>query len=76
MHYSVAIILLTLWQEFALKTISNLWQSLQVIDLFLQVHKHTNSISKLTDEIGNLNTNFKTLESDNGCGKKVNDALE
>ena len=45
----------------------------QIIDLFLKMQEHTNStISKLTDEIGNLNANFKRLESDVEVGKKVN----
>ena len=36
-----------------------------IIDLFLKTQKHTNStICKSTDEIGNLNVNFKRLESD------------
>ena len=36
-----------------------------IIDLFLKIQKHTNStICKSTDEIGNLNVNFKRLESD------------
>ena len=48
----------------------------QIIDLFLKMQEHTNStISKLTDEIGNLNANFKRLESDVEVGKKVNYAL-
>ena len=35
------------------------------IDLFLKIQKYTNStICKSTDEIGNLNVNFKRLESD------------
>ena len=47
-----------------------------VIDLFLKIQKHTNStICKLTDEIKNLNYNFKRLESDIQACKKVNDAL-
>ena len=33
------------------------------------------TISKLTDEIRNLNANFKRLESDVQVCKKVNDAL-
>ena len=40
------------------------------------MQKHANrKISKLTNEIGNLNANFKRLESDLEVGKKVNDAL-
>ena len=47
-----------------------------IIDLFLKIQKHTNStICKLTDEIRNLNVNFKRLESDIQACKKVNDAL-
>ena len=47
----------------------------RIIDLFLKVLKQTNStVSKLTDDIRNLNTNFKGLESDQVC-KKVNDVL-
>ena len=47
-----------------------------IIDLFLKIQKHTNStICKLTDEIKNLNVNFKRLESDIQACKKVNDAL-
>ena len=47
-----------------------------VIDLFLKIQKHTNStICKLTDEIKNLNYNFKRLESDIQACKIVNDAL-
>ena len=47
-----------------------------IIDLFLKIQKHTNStICKLTDEIRNLNANFKRLESDIQACKKVNDAL-
>ena len=38
--------------------------------------KHSDSTtSKLTDEIRNLNANFKRLESDIQVCKKVNDAL-
>ena len=48
----------------------------RIIDLFLKMQKHTNStISKLTDHIRNLNTNFKGLESDIQVWKKVNDFL-
>ena len=37
----------------------------RIIDLFLKMQKQTNStISKLTDDIRNLNANFKGLESD------------
>ena len=47
-----------------------------IIDLFLKIQKHTNStICKLTDEIRNLNVNFKRLESDIQACKKVNGAL-
>ena len=47
----------------------------RIIDLFLKMQKQTNStISKLTDDIRNLNANFKGLESDQVC-KKVNDVL-
>ena len=47
-----------------------------VIDLFLKIQKHTDStICKLTDEIKNLNYNFKRLESDIQACKIVNDAL-
>ena len=47
-----------------------------IIDFFLKIQKHTNSaICKLTDEIRNLNVNFKRLESDIQACKKVNDAL-
>ena len=43
----------------------------QIIDLFLKMQEHTNSaIYKLTDEIRNLNVNFKILESDAEAGKK------
>ena len=36
-----------------------------IMDLFLKVQKHTNSIiSKLTDGIRNLNANFKRVDSD------------
>ena len=38
--------------------------------------KHTDStVSKLTDKIGNLNANFKKLESDVQVCKKVNNVL-
>ena len=48
----------------------------QIIDLLLKIQEHTNSaISKLTDEIRNLNANFKRLESDVEVVKKVNDVL-
>ena len=47
-----------------------------IIDLFLKIQKHTTStICKLTDEIRNLNANFKRLESDIQACIKVNDAL-
>ena len=47
-----------------------------IIDLFLKIQKHTNStICKLTDEIRNLNVNFKRLASNIQACKKVNDAL-
>ena len=37
----------------------------RIIDLFFKMQKQTNStISKLTDDIRNLNANFKGLESD------------
>ena len=40
------------------------------------MEKHTNSaISKLTDKIRNLNSNFKRLESNAQVCKKVNDSL-
>ena len=43
----------------------------RIIDLFLKMHKQTNStISKLTDDIRNLNANFKGLESDVQVCKK------
>ena len=46
------------------------------IDLFLKMQKHTNStIYKMTDDIGNLNVNFKGLESDVQVSKEVNDVL-
>ena len=48
----------------------------RIIDLFLKMQRHTNStISKLTDDIRNLNANFKGLESDVQVRKKVNDVL-
>ena len=48
----------------------------RIIDLFLKMQKQTNStISKLTDDIRNLNANFKGLESDVQVRKKVNDVL-
>ena len=47
-----------------------------IIDLFVKMKKDTDgTISKLTDEIRNLNANFKRLESDVQVCKKVNDAL-
>ena len=47
-----------------------------IVDLFLEMKKHSDSTtSKLTDEIRNLNANFKRLESDIQVCKKVNDAL-
>ena len=47
-----------------------------IINLFLKMQKHTNStISKLTDEIRNLNVNFTRLESDVQFCKKESDAL-
>ena len=47
-----------------------------IIDLFLKIQKHTNTtISKLRDEIRNLNANIKRLESDIQACEKVNDAL-
>ena len=43
----------------------------RIIDLFLKMQKQTNStISKLTDDIRNLNANFKGLESDVQVRKK------
>ena len=48
----------------------------RIIDLFLKMQKQTSStISKLTDDIRNLNANFKGLESDVQSRKKVNDVL-
>ena len=48
----------------------------RIIDLFLKMQKQTNStISKLTDDIRNLNANFKGLESDVQVRKEVNDVL-
>ena len=48
----------------------------RIIDLFLKMQKQTNStISKLTDDIRNLNANFKGLESDVQVRKRVNDVL-
>ena len=48
----------------------------RIIDLFLKMQKQTNStISKLTDDIRNLNANFKGLESDVQACKKVNNIL-
>ena len=49
---------------------------LRIIDLFLKMKKQTNgTVSKLTDDIRNLNANFKGLESDVQVRKKVNDVL-
>ena len=46
------------------------------IDLFLKMQKHTNSAtSKMTDDIRNLNANFKELKSDFQVCKEVNDVL-
>ena len=43
----------------------------QIIDLFLKIQKHSNStISRLADEIRNLNANFKRLELDAQVFKK------
>ena len=55
------------------KTFENLTKP-HIIDLFLKMQKHTNSkISKLTNDIRNLNANFKGVESDVQVCKENND---
>ena len=45
----------------------------RIIDLFLKMQKHTNStISKLTNDIRNLNANFKGVGSDVQVCKEKN----
>ena len=54
------------------KTFENLTKP-HIIDLFLKMQKHTNSkISKLTNDIRNLNANFKGVGSDVQVCKEKN----
>ena len=60
---------------FTQDTLKSLTKS-QIFDLFLKIQDHIKcAISKLADEIRNLNANFKKFESDVEVGRKVNDAL-